>query len=403
MTSPRYSTPFFGRADVDERGFHARQHVLHAAEIDVAVDRQRVVGRHRDVVLHQRAAFEHRDVRDAVVALVHDHEVPAGRPALAVRTAAPGERLAVERLEQRGAVDVDAAERRARVDVPAADPLRRRVAGCAADGGLSVRSAPPPVLLRPRPPRRRRRFFGPSSVPSPPAARGPAGAAGRVSPTCGLAGRIRRGARGSRGGCGRPRPMPAPASPASSRACSPMSSAVSPRSASAAVQSSLPVHGSARRPRATARGWPLPPAAPRCPASCGRVRRASRAGAASSAGRRGRGRPGAARRRSRRRSRRRFVAGARPRRQPAAQRLRRSGAALARRSVPGRLRAAAAWVIRSVPRLRGVPVRTSMPSLMTRAPPAHAGACRLPAVPTACRRARSIGGFAVPGPRRVLP
>ena len=34
-----------GRADVDERGFHARQHVLHATEVDVAVDRRGLVGR----------------------------------------------------------------------------------------------------------------------------------------------------------------------------------------------------------------------------------------------------------------------------------------------------------------------------------------------------------------------
>ena len=39
-----------------------------------------------------------------------------------------------------------------------------------------------------------------------------------------------------------------------------------------------------------------------------------------------------------------------------------------------------------------------MPSLMTRAPPAHAGACRQPAVQAACRRAQSIDAYAVPEP-----
>ena len=34
-----------GRGDVDERRLHARQHVLHPAEVDVAVDLADVVGR----------------------------------------------------------------------------------------------------------------------------------------------------------------------------------------------------------------------------------------------------------------------------------------------------------------------------------------------------------------------
>ena len=47
------------RADVDERGLHARQHVLHLAEVDVAVDLADVVGRPADVVLDEVATLEH--------------------------------------------------------------------------------------------------------------------------------------------------------------------------------------------------------------------------------------------------------------------------------------------------------------------------------------------------------
>ena len=47
------------RADVDERRLHAGQHVLHLAEVDVAVDLADVVGRTAHVVLDQVAALEH--------------------------------------------------------------------------------------------------------------------------------------------------------------------------------------------------------------------------------------------------------------------------------------------------------------------------------------------------------
>ncbi len=47
-----------GRADVDERRLHAGEHVLHPAEVDVAVDRL-VAGRRGQRVLDQAAALEH--------------------------------------------------------------------------------------------------------------------------------------------------------------------------------------------------------------------------------------------------------------------------------------------------------------------------------------------------------
>ena len=56
-----------GRADVDERGLHAGQHVLHPAEVDVAVDRL-VAGGRRQRVLDQAPALEHRDVGVAALA-----------------------------------------------------------------------------------------------------------------------------------------------------------------------------------------------------------------------------------------------------------------------------------------------------------------------------------------------
>src|SRR5690606_33806741 len=61
---------------------HARQHVLHAAEVDVADHRG--LRRARDVVLGEHAVLEHRDLR-AAVRLAHDHR-PLDR-------LAPGEEL----------------------------------------------------------------------------------------------------------------------------------------------------------------------------------------------------------------------------------------------------------------------------------------------------------------------
>ena len=177
-TSPRYSTPFFGVPMSMNAASMPGQHVLHAAEVDVAVDRSRVVGRQRDVVLDERAAFEHADVRHAVVALVHDHQVAAGGPALAARAPAALERLLVERLEDRGAVDVDVADRGARVDVRRADCGRSRAAA-----GAALRSPSPPPLpfaaaalaaaaTTPPAPALLRRAFAVASAVSPPRRRG---------------------------------------------------------------------------------------------------------------------------------------------------------------------------------------------------------------------------------------
>ena len=85
-----------GRADVDERGLHAGQHVLHPAEVDVAVDRL-VAGGRRERVLDQAPALEHRDVRVATLQHVDAHQVAAGRPPLAGAAAAPFEHVVVER------------------------------------------------------------------------------------------------------------------------------------------------------------------------------------------------------------------------------------------------------------------------------------------------------------------
>ena len=55
-------------ADVDERRLHARQHVLHAAEVDVADDRRlRVRG---DEMLDEQLVLQHADLRDHAVAVV---------------------------------------------------------------------------------------------------------------------------------------------------------------------------------------------------------------------------------------------------------------------------------------------------------------------------------------------
>ena len=75
-----------GRGDVDERRLHARQHVLHPADVDVAVDLADVVGRAADVVLDQVAALEHSDLGH-VRADLHAHQVPADGAAVALAAA----------------------------------------------------------------------------------------------------------------------------------------------------------------------------------------------------------------------------------------------------------------------------------------------------------------------------
>ena len=58
-------------ADVDERGLHAGQHVLHPAEVDVA--RVRRALRPRDEVFDEDAVFEDGDL-GAVLGLAYDHD-----------------------------------------------------------------------------------------------------------------------------------------------------------------------------------------------------------------------------------------------------------------------------------------------------------------------------------------
>ena len=61
--------------DVDERRLHARQHVLHAAEVDVADERGVLVA--GDVVLDEHVVFEDGDL-DAAVLRAHDHDAVDG-------------------------------------------------------------------------------------------------------------------------------------------------------------------------------------------------------------------------------------------------------------------------------------------------------------------------------------
>lgn len=53
----------FRCADVDERRFHAGQHVLNLAQVDVSVDLRHVIGGSRDEVLNQIAALKYGDLR----------------------------------------------------------------------------------------------------------------------------------------------------------------------------------------------------------------------------------------------------------------------------------------------------------------------------------------------------
>ena len=69
-------------ADVDERGLHRREHVLHPAEVDVADHRVLAVARHE--VLDEHPVLEHPDLAAAGV-LAHDHRALDGL--------APGEEL----------------------------------------------------------------------------------------------------------------------------------------------------------------------------------------------------------------------------------------------------------------------------------------------------------------------
>src|SRR6185312_7229106 len=68
--------------DVDERGLHRRQHVLHPAEVDVADQGAAVAA--GDEVLHEHVVLQHADL-DAAAALAHHHR--------AVDRLAPGQEL----------------------------------------------------------------------------------------------------------------------------------------------------------------------------------------------------------------------------------------------------------------------------------------------------------------------
>ena len=83
------------RADVDERRLHAREHVLHAGQVHVAVDLRDVVGRPRHVVLDEVPALEDGDLGGRLPH-VHAHRVAPDGAALALAAAPALERLLVE-------------------------------------------------------------------------------------------------------------------------------------------------------------------------------------------------------------------------------------------------------------------------------------------------------------------
>ena len=142
------------RGDVDERRLHAGQHVLHPADVDVAVDLADVVGRPADVVLDQVAALEHGDLGH-VRAHLDAHEVAPDRPAVALAAAAL--------LDEVG------------LDAGAAPARRRRRARLRLRLGAARRAARGASARRGRawPAHGRRPAAGD-------------GGAGRVSPICGL-------------------------------------------------------------------------------------------------------------------------------------------------------------------------------------------------------------------------
>ena len=84
-------------ADVDERGLHAGKHVLHAAEVDVAVDLADVVGGTADVVLDEAAPLQHGHLGDPVTDL-HAHHVAADGTSVALAAAALLDDLGLDRL-----------------------------------------------------------------------------------------------------------------------------------------------------------------------------------------------------------------------------------------------------------------------------------------------------------------
>ncbi len=83
------------RRDVDERRFHARQHVLDPTDVDVAVDLADVVGRAAHVVLDEIAPLEHGDLGQPRSHLDR-HEVAPDRLAVALPPTTLFERGVVE-------------------------------------------------------------------------------------------------------------------------------------------------------------------------------------------------------------------------------------------------------------------------------------------------------------------
>ncbi len=101
------------RADLDERGFHAGQHVLDPGEVDVAVDLGLFVGGPRHVVLEERATFEHPDL-DGMGPGMDGHQVAAEGASVALLAPSALERGLVE-FDRLAEVVVDAEVGRHRV------------------------------------------------------------------------------------------------------------------------------------------------------------------------------------------------------------------------------------------------------------------------------------------------
>ena len=181
------------RGDVDERGLHARQHVLHPPDVDVAVDLADVVGRAADVVLDQVAALEHGD-------LGHVRRGPA-------RTSG------TDRRADRCAPGPAAARRGPR-------PARRRPCGPAASAGCACACASPPSDRARSPPRAAARPGATATAlpPPPPAPRPRLGAGVAPAPRRRARRRLRPAAPGgcrrsaacARAPARRPRARPVP-------------------------------------------------------------------------------------------------------------------------------------------------------------------------------------------------
>ena len=185
-------------ADVDERGLHRRQHVLHLAEVHVA-DVGLVAGPVH-VVLDQHAVFQHRDLGAVVVLADHHDPVHGLAPGQELRLgddrrAAPAGLAALAPplplgLQPGGPADrLDVARRRA-VRGP-----RRCARGSPCSAGRRVLCVPSASADPLRRRRRRRRPLGDDSSPSPPAspssspsAAGPSPESAPASPSASAAG-----------------------------------------------------------------------------------------------------------------------------------------------------------------------------------------------------------------------